>query len=367
VVVPDGTYLTGAVHLRGNVNLHLEAGATLKFSQDPAAYLPAVFTRWQGIELMNYSAFIYAFEQENIAVTGSGTLDGQADATHWWPWKSTQDPDWQDLQRQADAGVPVPQRLFGGRLLRPNLVQFYRCRNVLIEDVTIVNSPMWEIHPVLCRNVTVQGITVNSHGPNNDGCNPESCRDVVIRRSTFNTGDDCIAIKSGRNADGRRVNVPSENIVITDCDFADGHGGVTMGSEMTGGVRNVFAQNLRMSSPNLNNVLRLKTNSLRGGFIQNVHMRHVEVGVVGQIAFLVDFFYEDGPGHGFNPTVSDIHVSDLTVAQAGQPWYLVGYPDDHISDVSLRDCTFTSAATAPVARDIDGLELVNVIVNGAPA
>src|SRR5919198_5615515 len=103
-----------------------------------------------------------------------------------------------------------------------------------------------------------------------------------------------------------------------DCDFADGHGGVTMGSEMSGGVRNVFAENLRMSSPNLNNVLRLKTNSLRGGFIENVHMRHVEVGVVGQIAFLVDFFYEDGPGHGFNPTVSDIHVSCLTVAQAGQ-------------------------------------------------
>ncbi|HEX6445947.1 MAG TPA: glycoside hydrolase family 28 protein [Streptosporangiales bacterium] len=378
VVVPAGTFLTGAIHLLSNVDLHLSRGATLKFSKDPAAYLPVVYTRWQGIELMNYSAFIYAFEQENIGITGEGTLDGQAGDDAWWPWSGStrygwsqgqpnQDADWTLLQQLADDGVPVEQRVFGpGHYLRPNFIQPYRCRNVVVDGVTVTNSPMWEVNPVLCTNVTVQNYKVDSHGPNNDGCDPESCRDVVIQRCTFDTGDDCIAIKAGRNADGRRVNVPSEDIVIRDCDFADGHGGVTMGSEMTGGIRNVFAEDLRMNSPNLNNCLRLKTNSARGGFIEEVYLRNTSVGQVAQVAFLVDFFYDEGPGHGFNPTVADIHVSDLTVDTAQQPWYLVGYPDDHIRDVSLTDCTFTTVAKDPVTQYVDDLVLRNVTVNGQP-
>jgi polygalacturonase len=376
VVVPAGTFLTGAVHLLSNVDLHLDDRATLKFSQDPAAYLPVVYTRWQGIELMNYSAFIYAYGQENIGLTGRGTLDGQADDNHWWPWAGSTKFGWTPgqpnataddnlSQQMADDGVPVKDRIFGaGHYLRPNFVQFYRCENVIIDGISIVNSPMWEIHPVLARNVTVQNYSVDSHGPNNDGCDPESCRDVVIQGCTFSTGDDCIAIKAGKNADGRRVNVPSENIVIRDCTFADGHGGVTIGSEMTGGVRNVFAEDLQMSSPNLQIALRLKTNSLRGGFIENVYLRDTTVGQVSAQAFLIDFFYGEGAGHGFNPVVSDINVSQLSVAHADQPWYLVGYPDDHIKNVSLRNCTFAASAKAPVAQYIDNLQLQDVKVNG---
>src|SRR5664280_1566804 len=258
VVVPAGTFLTGAIRLLSNVDLHLEKGATLAFSQDPNDYLPVVYTRWQGIELMNYSPFIYAFEQENVGVTGDGTLDGQADTSHWWPWKGSTSFGWQPgdpnqnaddvlSQEMADVRMPVEQRVFGaGHYLRPNFIQPYRCRNVVISGVTILRSPMWEIHPVLSHNVTVRGVKVNSHGPNNDGCDPECCRDVVIVGCTFDTGDDCIAIKAGKNADGRRVNMPSEDIVIRNCTFADGHGGVTIGSEMTGGVRNVFAEELQM-------------------------------------------------------------------------------------------------------------------------
>ncbi len=378
VLVPDGTFLTGAVHLLSNVDLHLADGATLKFSQDPAAYLPVVYTRWQGVELMNYSAFIYAFEQENIGLTGRGLLDGQADNAHWWPWSGSTRYGWQPgqpsqgaddalSQQMADDGVPVELRVFGaGHYLRPNFVQFYRCQNVVIDGISITNSPMWELHPVLSRNVTIQNYQVDSHGPNNDGCNPESCRDVVIQRCTFSTGDDCIAIKAGKNADGRRVNVPSEDIVIRDCTFADGHGGVTMGSEMTGGIRNVFAENLMMNSPNLNNCLRLKTNSLRGGYIEDVYLRNTTVGQVAQVAFLIDFFYGEGPGHGFDPTVTDIHVSRLTVGTSQQPWYLVGYPEDPIGAVSLTSCTFATTADEPVAQYIDDLELRNVTVNGQP-
>ena len=226
VVVAPGNYLTGPIHLQSNVNLHVTSGATIRFSQDSQKYLPLVFTRWEGMELMNYSPFIYAFEQENIALTGQGILDGQANSEAWWHWNGSARYGWkegQPNQRKAraslvemiESGVPVAQRVFGaGSYLRPQFIQPYRCQNVLIEGLKIRNSPMWEIHPVLCRNVTVEGVSISSHGPNNDGCDPESCTDVLIRNCYFDTGDDCIAIKSGRNADGRRLKAPTQNIII---------------------------------------------------------------------------------------------------------------------------------------------------------
>lgn len=376
VVVPAGRFLTGPIHLRGNVDLHVTRDATIAFSQDPARYLPVVFTRWEGTELYNYSPLIYAFGQRNIGVTGAGTLDGQADNAHWWPWKGNPDFGWHPgdpeqsaartrLQSLAEQGVPVAQRVFGdGGFLRPNFVQPYRCENVLIEGVTIVNSPMWEIHPVLCGNVLVRGVTVNSHGPNNDGCDPESCRDVVISGCTFDTGDDCVAIKSGRNADGRRVNVPSERILVRDCDFRAGHGGVTIGSEMSGGVRDVFARDLRMRSPDLNTVLRFKTNSLRGGYIHDVHARDITVGTVVDSAIVIDFFYEDGPGHGFNPDVRGIDVQRLTVETAQRAMALRGYPDDPVRDVRLSHVDFRRTALPDVIENVDGLVLRDVRENG---
>jgi polygalacturonase len=209
-------------------------------------------------------------------------------------------------------------------------------------------------------------VTVDSHGPNNDGCDPECCRDVVIEGCSFSTGDDCVALKSGRNADGRRVGVPCENVVIRDCDFADGHGGVTIGSEMSGGVREVFAENLRLSSPNLGYGLRLKTNSARGGYIHDVYLRDTTIGQVANQAVLIDFFYGEGPGHGFDPAVGGIHVDRLTVRDAGQPWYLVGYPEDHITDVTLTRCDFQHADEEPVSQYVDGLILRDVTVNGTP-
>ena len=224
VIVPAGTYLTGPIHLKNNVNLEVAEGATIKFSQNPKDYLPAVFSRWEGVELYNYSPFIYAFEQQNIAITGKGTLDGQSDNEHWWPWKTQARTDRNALFEMAEKGVPVKDRVFGdGHYLRPQFIQPYRCQNVLIEGVTIRNSPMWEIHPVLCRNVIVQNVHISSHGPNNDGCDPESCTDVLIKDCYFDTGDDCIAIKSGRNADGRRLKAPTENIIVQGCQMKDGH------------------------------------------------------------------------------------------------------------------------------------------------
>jgi polygalacturonase len=208
--------------------------------------------------------------------------------------------------------------------------------------------------------VSVRGVTVDTHGPNNDGCDPECCRDVVIAGCAFDTGDDCIAIKSGKNADGRRVDAASQDIVIRDCTFADGHGGLTIGSEMTGGVRNVFAENLQMSSPNLDIALRLKTNSLRGGFIRNVHLRHATIGQVREQAFGIDFSYGEGPGHGFDPVVEHITVRDVTVGSARQALRLVGYPSGHIRDITLTDCTFAAVTEPSEVQHVDNLVLRRV-------
>src|SRR6185437_10364812 len=292
VVISRGEFITGGIELKSNVNLHVSEGATLRFTRDTSKY-PLVFTRWEGTECMNYSPFIYAFEQESLAITGKGTIDGNADKDHWWNWRSTRAPgsnsgsdqpsDRQKLVQMTTQGVPPKERVFGpGHYLRPQFIQPYRSKNILIEGVHLVNSPMWQVTPCLCTNVTVRDLNFDASGPNTDGCDPESCSDVLIENCFFNTGDDCIAIKSGRNDDGRRVNVPAENIVIRGCHMKNGHGGVTVGSEISGGVRNVFAQDCEMNSPTLNIALRIKNNAARGGLIEGIHARNITVGEVSQ-------------------------------------------------------------------------------------
>jgi polygalacturonase len=373
VVVREGVCLTGAIHLRSNVNLVVEKGATIRFDPNPKLY-PMVLTRFEGMECMNYSPFIYALDQQNIAITGGGTLDGQANAENWWPWggKRGSKPD-EPNQRKARAalgemvekGVPVAERKFGeGGYLRPMFVQPYRCTNVQIQDITIVNSPMYEMHPVLCKNVTVRNVTVSSHGPNNDGCDPESSVDVLIDGCTFDTGDDCIAIKSGRNADGRRLHAPSENIIVQNCVMKDGHGGVTMGSECSGDIRNVFAQDCRMDSPNLDRVLRFKNNAIRGGLIEHVYMRNVKCGQVASAAIDVDFYYEEGAKGPFTPVVRDVEVVNLEVKKCANAWSLRGFQNAPISNIRLKDCTFDNAVKPAVSENVKGLNLENVTVNG---
>jgi polygalacturonase len=370
VVVPEGTFHTGAIHLDNHVNLHLTEGAVVRFSRRVEDYLPVVPTRFEGVELWNFSPFVYAYGKHDIAITGSGTLDGQADDANWWPWKARNE-DRQALFGQAEQGVPVESRIYGaGHYLRPNFIQPYACRNVLIEGVTIVNSPMWEIHPVQCSNVVVRGVVVSSHGPNNDGCNPESCTDVLIQGCSFDTGDDCIALKAGRNADGRRLSVPCENVLIEGCRMRDGHGGVVIGSEMTGGVRNVFAWNCEMSSPQLDRVLRMKTNSLRGGFIENVHLRDIRAPQVAWSVVEVNFFYEEGPGHPYNPDVRNISVRGLSGGNGARyALYLRGYPEAPVRDVLLSNCVFDGIVPEPgrsVVRleNTEAIVLDNVLING---
>lgn len=379
VVVPAGEYLTGPIQLKSGVNLHLEHGATLKFKTDPNAYLPAVMTRWEGMECWNYSPLIYAIDAENIAVTGPGTLDGQADMTNWWPWKGkwkgkdlnprgapTQLAARDRLGKMVAENVPVAERRFGaGDYLRPPFIQPYRCKNVLIEGVHIRRSPMWEINPVLCTNVIVRGVNIFSHGPNNDGCNPESCHDVLIEDTVFDTGDDCIAIKSGRNNDGRRIGVASENIIIRRCQMKRGHGGVTIGSEISGGCRNVFVEDCVMDSPDLDRAIRFKSNAARGGVMENIFVRNVKVGTVADAALQIDFVYEEGANGPHKPVVRNLVIENLAVENAKRVLDIRGFPAAEISGVRIVNSTFKGITKEDGVTHAD-VKLENCVVERKP-
>ncbi|MCB0615912.1 MAG: glycoside hydrolase family 28 protein [Phaeodactylibacter sp.] len=383
VEVPPGQYAcNGPIHLKSNVNLHVSEGATILFSTTPEHYLPVVFTRWEGAECMNYSPLIYAFEQENIAITGGGVLDGQANATNWWSWVDKEEYGWQEgMPSQKDSlsrprlfdwntrEVPVEERILGkGAYLRPNFIQPYRCQNVLIDSVTILNSPMWVIHPVLSENVTIRNVKVISHGPNSDGCDPESCRNVLIKNCYFDTGDDCIALKSGRNQDGRRIGRPIENVVVQGCLMKDGHGGVVIGSEVSGGARNIFAEDCQMDSPNLDRAIRVKTNKVRGGTIENLYFRNIRVGEVGEAVVRVNMRYPiySDTSQAFIPVVRNIFVENVQSSKSKYGLLIDGYSQEHpVKSVHITNCRFDGVEKGNSIEFAEGLKLEDFYLNGA--
>lgn len=356
VVVPAGEWFTGPITLKSNVNLHISEGAVLKFSNNPMDYHPFVEIRWEGMDCINYRPLIYAYQQDNIAITGKGTLDGQATDETWWYMKGKKEYGWKDgLNSQEHGGgrdrlmqmvlsdTPLAQRVMTeADCLRPQFVSPTKCNNVLIEGVSIIRAPFWVVHPLFCNNVTVRDVHINSHGPNNDGCDPESCKNVLIEGCSFDTGDDCIAIKSGRNNDGRNTPIPSENIIVRNCEMKDGHGGVVMGSEISAGVRNVFVENCKMDSPNLDRVIRIKSNTVRGGVIENIFVRNVEVGVCDESVFRVEFKYEKKEGTGpFLPVVRNVELRNVTSHKSKYGVYIEGLDESiQISDVKFVDCHF---------------------------
>ncbi len=375
VVIPPGKYSTGPIYIKSNVNLHIQKDAVLLFSTDPADYQPLVHTRWEGVDVLNYSLLIYAFGEKNIAITGEGTLDGQASKSNWWPWKGRKAYGWKEgepnqteennrpaLFEMAEKDIPVIERKFGnGHYLRPQFVQHYNCTNVLIEGITIVRSPMWVIHPVLCTNVTIKGVTVNSDGPNTDGCDPESCKNVLIKDCYFNTGDDCIALKSGRNRDGRRINVPCENIVIQNCRTMNGHAGIAIGSEISGGVKNVFIENCKISKPMW--AIRLKTSSMRGGISENIFIRNIDVDKVGNESIIFTMLYED---KGVNmPVIRNVHIENMTVEYGGKGGiFMEAYPESPIENVYFRNINIKETKTALKITNANGIVYNNTFING---
>ncbi|GLF98367.1 glycoside hydrolase family 28 protein [Streptomyces yaizuensis] len=374
VVVPAGRFVTGAIHLRSGVDLQVSEGGILAFSPDPADFLPAVRTRWEGTECWNYSPLIYAHGQRGVAVTGSGILDGQARRGPWESWYRTgtlQGPDQRLLRRMGSEGVPVADRVFGaGRHLRPQMIQFNRCRDVLVSDLTIVDPPMWTVHPVLSVNVTVRNITVESLLHNTDGVNPEASRLVRITGCRFNTNDDCVAVKAGRDEDGHRVGVPSEDIVVQKCDFSGRWGGVTVGSEMSGGVRNVFAEDCRINPPDfpghypVKYPVYLKASRKRGGFIDGVYVRRFTGRAVERDVLFVTMDYNNGEGGTLPVSVRNIQLSDTTIDGARAVLNLVGLETDRLRGVRLSRCDFTGVRGPDTVVFTDGLTRHQVTVNG---
>lgn len=360
VVIPDSTYLTGPITMLSNVNLHFEDGARLKFATDPNLYYPAVLTRWEGIDCYNARPLIYAYGAENIALTGKGTLDGQGENT-WWPqcgarrfgWKpgmvsqsgtdgdKTKGPRARLLQ-WGEQQVPVYQRVFTPEDgMRPQFVNFYRCNRVLIEDITLLNSPFWVLHPLFCDDLIVRRVTVINDGPNGDGCDPESCNRVLIEDCVFQTGDDCIAIKSGRNMDGRKWNVPSQNIVVRGCKMKDGHGGIVVGSEISGGYRNLYVEDCEMDSPHLDRVVRIKTNSCRGGIIENIYVRNIKVGQCAEAVLRINLDYEANEQcfRGNNPIVRNVYLENVNCEKSKIGVYLLGVQDEcNVYNINVKNC-----------------------------
>jgi polygalacturonase len=373
VLAPSGgTYRTGKIHLLSDVELHVATGATIRFRTDTGSYLPTVFTRWQGIECYNWSPFVYAFEQRNVAITGGGTLDGNAQNGPWFDFDGQRGPDWDRLQQMAVDGVAVSQRQFGaGHYLKPSMIQLYRCTNVLIADARIRNPAMWAVHPVLCTNVTIRNLDVYTRGAIVDGCDPESCTDVHIHGCRFDTGDDGIAIKAGRDTDGRRVGVPSQNIVIEDCTFLGRWGAITVGSEMSGGVRNVFAQDcvIRPGSSYRNfHAVYLKTNQRRGGTVENINVRRITGGPSDRGAVHVDMNYSlTGPGYGpiVYPVIRNVHVEDLTIDDAPYAVRVNGIAASPLTHFHLSNSTFIAIDTpTPSVTNANDVVFQNVRVNG---
>jgi polygalacturonase len=265
----------------------------------------------------------------------------------------------------GEDGVPVTERVFGeNHYMRSSFIQFIKCKNILIDGIRIVRSPMWEINPVLSENITVQNIKISSLGPNNDCCDTESCKNVLIKNCVFNTGDDCIAIKSGRNNDGRRVDVPSENIVIQNCRMNDGHGGVVIGSEISGSVRNVFVENCVMDSPNLDRALRIKTNSVRGGIVENIYMRNIKVGQVKEAVVLVSFKYQEGDAGNFTPIVRNIFVTDVTSEKSDYGLFFDAYERSPVTNVVIENCKFNGVKNGNMLNFTKDLTFKEFYING---
>lgn len=384
VIVPAGTYLTGAITLLSNVNLVVEKDAKLQFVFEPDLY-PVVPTRWEGLDCHNVSPCIYAYKQQNIAVTGEGTIDGGGSKETWWQWTGVPyfggAPDKLPNQRsgtrarllkQAEDGVDMNERIFTKNDgLRPQLINFNQCENILLEDLTLLRSPFWVIHPLLSKNITVRGMKIINDGPNGDGCDPESCDGVLIENCYFNTGDDCIAIKSGRNRDGRLWDRPSENIIIRNCEMKNGHGGVVIGSEISGGCRNVYAENNVMDSPELERVVRIKTNTCRGGIIENINARNIKVGVCKESVLKINLDYEHNEicCRGYIPTVRNINIENITCEKSQYGVQIIALDTAcYVYDINVKNCRFNGVrdgnSIKGMTRDV---RFDNLFINGSLA
>lgn len=364
VVVEKGVYLIdGNLILKSDVNLHLQEGACLLFSGKADDFLPEVFTRWEGTELYGHSPMIYAYHANNIAITGKGTIDAQG-GREFAPWSQREAPDRNRLRDMGEKLVPVHERVFGkGTTLRPSCIQFIGCSRILVEGLTIKNSPFWTIHPVYCDNVIVRGVTIDSHYPNNDGCDPESTSNVLIEDCIFRTGDDAIAIKAGRDADGRRIARPSKNIVIRNCLFNSECNGLCIGSEMSGGVEDIYMDNIQIGT--VKNALYFKSNPDRGGYIRNVQVSNITIerskGAI--LRFETNYFGYRGGNHA--SMYENFHIKNIKAkCSDNYAIFMDGYEKKPIKNIEIEQFHVQKATYPCYLRHTENIRLKNASVNG---
>jgi polygalacturonase len=368
VVVPPGVWPTGKVHLKSNVNLYVSSGATLLFSERPEDYLPAVHSSWEGLECMNWSPLIYAYQCENVALSGGGRIKAKLDVwRNWYARPKAHTDALVALYDMARNDVPTEQRDMtrGEAHFRPQFVQFNRCRNVLIEDISIEDSPFWCIHPYLCRDMVIRRVNIRAHGHNNDGIDPEMTQNLLIEGCIFDQGDDAIALKAGREFDAWRLDTPTRNVVIRNCRVHNGHTIVAIGSEMAGGVENVFIHDCRYRPlankeahggnwvVPMQNVLFLKANERRGGFIRNIHMMNVRAPKVSDAVVGIDtgVLYQ---WKKLTPTyvrrltqIEGIRVTHVAVGVAKHVCRIKGEAELPVVNVALRDVKVARVLATP--------------------
>lgn len=361
IIVPKGIYkINGPIHFVSNVNLQIEKGAKIKFSDNPKDYLPLVLTSWEGTMLYNYSPLIYAYDCTNIAITGEGIIDGEG-GNIWKSFKAKENGG-KNLSRDMNHNnVVLKDRKFGeGYFLRPQMIQFFNCKNVLVENIRIENSPFWCLHLLKSESITIRGIRYKSLNYNNDGIDPEYSKDVLIENVTFNNGDDNVAIKAGRDHEGRaNTATPSENIVIRNCNFKGLHG-VVIGSEMSAGVQNVFVENCKTIGY-LKRGIYLKTNADRGGFIKNIFVRNIKLDEVEDCIYITANYH--GEGKGFQSDISNIHFSNITCNKATASGIVIqGFPDKKIRNISLNTIEIKEAKNAISNENAENVLMTDVFI-----
>ncbi|MEM8928991.1 MAG: glycoside hydrolase family 28 protein [Bacteroidota bacterium] len=364
ILIDSGTYMVkGSIFLKSNIRLHLHEGSELLFSPHPSDYLPVVKSRWEGTFLRNYSPLVYANGAENIAITGKGGINGQAEK-HWYGWKQKQDTDKKLLRQMGNEQIPLKKRMFGGgHYLRPSAMEFIGCKNILLEDFSIRGSPFWTIHPVLSENVTIRGLRIGAGTTNDDGIDPESCKNVLIENCTINTHDDCIAIKAGRDQDGWPY-PPSENIIIRNNRLHTEVGsGFCIGSEMSAGVRNVFVENCKLTHSG-KHAFQFKSNPDRGGFIEAVYMRNLNVGTV-KYGFEFTTDYKGWRGNKFYTRYEGFYFQNITIDSATvNSIMLKGRPEMPIENVLFEECTINHSPVHEECKQVQNMLFVSSKING---
>ncbi|HQZ23898.1 MAG TPA: glycoside hydrolase family 28 protein [Flavobacterium sp.] len=361
IIVPKGIYtLNGPIHFVSNVKLHLEDGAKIRFGSNPKDY-PLVLTSWEGTMLYNYSPMIYGIDVENIAITGNGIIDGEAKNT-WIKWKPLEKKDQLLTREMNHKNTPIKERIFGeGHYLRPQLIQFVNSKNILIENVQIEDSPFWCVHLLKSKSITIRGIKYNAHNNNNDGIDPEYSSDILIENVLFDNADDNVAIKAGRDDEGRiNSNTPSENIVIRNCEFKGLHA-IVIGSEMSAGVRNVYVENSKFRGY-LKRGIFIKTNSDRGGYIKDIYFKNLAFGKVEDCIYITANYHGEGVGL-FPSKVSDISFSNISCIETTNTGIVIeGYPNKKVENIKLDNINIQSAKNGMTITNTENVTTTEVVI-----